>query len=704
VAIKELLEFVGKQNIADKLDDETLATLGQRVKRQFDEDTESMKDWIEGVDEGQKLAKPEYRGKSQPWQGASNFKSPILAEARTSFGDKASLEILRAKNLLKADIIGKDREGTKKELADRVIEAMNYQINYTMSSWRKEQKRLMYSLPDQGCMFKKTVFDPLIGENVSHVIQYPNFAVNQATTTIEKARSFTQVLDVDQNGMLERQAAGVWLDKDLFPEDSDGDEGSNEAGGVVHAAENDFRFLEQHCFADLDNDGYEEPYVVTIHEQTMKIVRIVPRYDIQSFIVKTKEGRVLNLVEKIKRDNIAAFEAGQPLPGEPNLDEVKLVSVIPVVQITKYGFIPAPDGTFLDVGYSHLLGAIVQSVNAITNQVTDSGSLRNMGGGFLAKGFRKKMGPIKTKPGEYIETNLSAQNLHQGILPNPNPEPSTVLFAMLEKLEAQGKGYAAIIDASGQIQANTAPTTALAIIQESMVSVSALMGRVIDSMSDEFKILFNLNRRTFDPELYKTILDDPQANSQSDFNNESMDIMPTASAEMSSKMQRIQLATVEMEQVANGTVVAAGGNPGPIVRNFFERIGSENVDDIFPEQPTDAQAEEMAKFNAQKEMENQMAQSQLELTQLQTQILMREQDRLDADTKRKIDGTIGQLTRWQAQNMLDLEKAESEDVKNNISKYTTEVQTSIDTLTAIGADDDRRRNIRDKAAAQQAAN
>lgn len=680
MAIEKLLEFIGKQNIAEDIDQETLDTLGIRIKRQFDEDLASMHDWMEGVEEGQKLAKTEFKTKSTPWQGASNFKSPILSESAISFGDKASLEILRARNLVKADVIGKDKAGTKKELAERITEAMNFQINYRMTTWRKEQKRLMYALPYQGCMFKKTVFDPLIGETVSHIIQYPNFVVNQATTTIEDARSFTQILDVDQNGMLERQAAGIWLDKDLYPEDAEGDEGSNEKEGAVNANENSFRFLEQQCFADLDGDNYEEPYTVTIHEQTMKIVRIVPRYDRQSFVIKTKQGRVINLVKMIKEEAEQAIISGKSLPESPNLDELRLVKIVPKLSLTKYGFIPAPDGTFLDVGYSHLLGAIVQAVNATTNQLTDSGKVRNVGGGFLAKGFRKKMGPTKFKPGEWKETNLSAKDLQTGFMPNPNPEPSTVLFAMLEKLEAQGKGFAAIVDASGQISANTAPTTALAIIQESLISVSALMGRVIDSMSDEFKILFNLYKRVFDPELYKIILDDDEANSLVDFNNESLDIMPTASPEMSSKMQRIQLATVEMEQVINGTVASAGGNPGPIVRNFFERIGSDNIDEIFPEEPTDKQAEEMARFNEAKEMENKIALSQLELSDIQTKVLVRDQDRLDAETQVNIDKTIGQLTRWQAQNVLDLEKAESEDVKNRINVYTAELQTTIDTI------------------------
>jgi len=115
MAILELLEFIGKQNIAEDIEPDKLAILGMRVKRQFDEDWGSMKDWMEGVDQGMKLMKQEFHPKSTPWDGASNFKSPLLTEASIAFGDKASLEILRARNLVKADIIGRDKEGKKKE-------------------------------------------------------------------------------------------------------------------------------------------------------------------------------------------------------------------------------------------------------------------------------------------------------------------------------------------------------------------------------------------------------------------------------------------------------------------------------------------------------------------------------------------------------------------------------------------------------------
>lgn len=701
MAIKELLEFIGKQNIAEDLDKDVLAQLGERVKRQFGEDWSSMQDWMESVEQGVELMRQEFHSKSAPWEGASNFKSPMLTEASISFGDKSSLEILRARNLVKADIIGRDTQGEKKELSERVTEAMNYQVNYQMRQWRKDQKRLLYALPNSGCMFKKTVFDPLQGKAASHIIQYPDFAVNQATTCLDTARSFTQILDVDQNGLRERQAAGIWLDVDLYPEESDGDEGSNESAEVTNAEENPDRFLEQQCFADLDDDGYEEPYVVTFHEQTSKVLRVIPRYDERSFVIKTEQGQVMPLVQALKRESLEAVQTGQQLPDVADLNKFELVSINPDIQITKYGFIPSPDGTFLDVGYSHLLGAIAQAVNTTTNQLTDSATLRNLGGGFLAKGFRKKMGPLRMKPGEWKSTDIAAKDLQTGMMPNPNPEPSAVLFALNEKLEAQGRQFAAIVDTSGQIQANTAPTTALAIIQESLISTSALMGRVIDSMSDEFQILFKLNKRTFDPDLYQIILDDPQADADADFNNESLDIVPTASPEMSSKMQRIQLSTVEVAQIPN--VVAAGGNPLPIIRNFFERIGSDNIEEIFPEQPTDAQAQEIAQFREAQELQNQLQQQQLALSQLQTEILMREQDRLDADTQRKIEETIGKLKQMNIDNILTLEKAESEEVKNQINVYTTQVKSTIDVLTAIGADNARAVNSGSQGPAQQFA-
>ena len=129
-AINTILDFIDSDNIAEDLEEDDLKKIGLEVKRRFDEDWESMKDWLDTVEHGRKLMKQEFTGRSTPWEGASNYKSPLLTEASIIFGDKASLEIMRSRDLEKTEIIGKDKDGRKKDMSDSITEVMNYQINH----------------------------------------------------------------------------------------------------------------------------------------------------------------------------------------------------------------------------------------------------------------------------------------------------------------------------------------------------------------------------------------------------------------------------------------------------------------------------------------------------------------------------------------------------------------------------------------------
>lgn len=755
MAIKDLIEFIGVKNIAEDIDKDTLMKIGADVCERFLQDQESMKEWADAVDFGLKLIKQELRGKATPWENAANFKSPILTEASLAFGNRASLELLRSKNLVKTDVIGLKTQGAsiarqsenireakeaaeaqqqaiqqltegggqappqtaqeleqlqqqisqqtqlleerrdgmrdKTERADRITEVMNFQINHEMSEWRKQHKRMLYTLPNVGTMFKKTIFDPLLGRNISHIIHYPDFVANQATTEIETARSFTHILDKSQNEIFENQQAELWLEVDIYPEDSEGDEGSNEKEEVTEATDNPNRFLEQYCFADLDKDGYEEPYIITVHETSRQVVRIVARYDESSIIVTNGNGVVETLVENAQRqarelEEAATLQAQRANvefiePQAPDFKKIDLVRIDASQQITKYGFIPSQDGTFLDLGYFHLIGGITMGVNATTNQLIDAGTLANRPMGLLAKGFRKKMGPIKFRIGEWMSTEVQAGQLAGSILPLPIKEPSQTLFALNEKLDAQGRQFAASVDASGQIQANTAPTTALAVIQEQLIPLSALMSRIIDAQSEEFQKLFKLNQKFLDPQQYQEILDDPQADFNADFTSDGFDIVPTANPEMSSKMQRIQMAEVQMSMFDR--VLQAQGNPIPLVRNFFDAIGSELTDQVFPDEQRMSAGDQqrLDALRAQTEQQNQLAEQQNQIGQLQVDLLTRAEDRKDFEAQEKakknqaeIEKIIIEIDKMNADIILTLEKAETEDVSNQISVYTAQVQ------------------------------
>ena len=168
-----------------------------------------------------------------------------------------------------------------------------------------------------------------------------------------------------------------------------------------------------------------------------------------------------------------------------------------------------------------------------------------------------------------------------------------------------------------------------------------------------------------------------------------MDMTTTANADMSSKMQRIQTATIELEQFDR--VLASGGNPLPIIKNYFDAIGSTLGDQIFPEQGQ-MTPEEEAQLKAMTQAQEQAN----KLQELQLQILEREQIRLDKDTDAKIAKVGDEIKKIQSefiQNiskaLLNAEQAETEDVKNQISIYSTNIQSQIDVLEAIGASNDR---------------
>jgi chaperonin GroES len=695
MSIKKLTGYIGEANISEELDDETLTAIGARVHRQYSEDLDTMSDWMQSVENGVDLMKQEWESKSTPWEGASNYKDPLLTQASIQFGDKAVLELLRGKDLISSEVVGRDPQGEKKARSERVVEVMNYQVNHGMKRWRKKQERLFYTLPNIGCAFKKMVYDPVEEVTESYIIQYPDFVVNQATDDMDDCRSFSQVLDFTRNDINEKVRSGLWADieQDVASDnDKQGDKGGNEAEGVIYSMDNPESFIEQQTFYDIDGDGYEEPYIVTIHKSSRKVVRVVPRYDERSIIVRV-DGEAMPLPEAMQRREEAEKQSfgGERIlalmnltPPEVNPDEMELLKIVPFQHITKYGFIPASDGTFLDLGYFHLLGAITQAINTSTNQLTDRATLNNIGGGLLSKEFRKSMGISRLKTGEYIKTEVPADKFQKGVLPNPTGEPSPTLMALNEQMRMKGGEVLATSDIGNQVTAQTAPMTALAIIQEGMISTSALFKRILDAESNEFQILFRINGRTFDDLKYQTILDDPTANAQADFNAEGIDIIPTANAEMSSKMQRIQVAGLEMDVFDR--VLQTGGNPVPIIKNYFESIGSTIMDQIYPDEGSmsPAELEQMKKMQEGQDLQNQIQQQQL-------QILQREQDRLDADTQAKIEKVGTEIEKLQADVIKTLadaaksgEEAETESLNNQISIYTQQMRMRTDELQSIG--------------------
>ena len=670
MSIKKLIEAIDSDNLVESIrkkdkGDEILLKLGRRVCRNHAANESSMTDWTDLIESGLDIAKFENKGESYPWEGAANFKSPLITEAVRGFGDRAKTEIMKSDTLVATKLVGKE-DDQKKQSMDNIDEHMNWQINTEMKTWREEHTKMLYLLSAQGATFKKTFYDATEGCNKSSIIRYPNFSINQECDNLGNS-NFTEIRRYWPNDIWSNQESGLWIDDEIVKEDSTNDE----------INEDDYEFLEQFCDFDLDGDGYEEPLIVTVHKMSEKVVRIVPRWDVEGVHV-VYEKATYNLAELVKASTVGmtedqAFNDIQALEKMNDIQsKAKMVRIEPMDILTNYGFIEPTDGSYLSIGYLHLLGSTVKGINKGTNALFNAGELANLQGGWLSKEHRdKKRGPFRTKAGSFKQTNISAQNLAGSVHALPFKEPSPTLLSLITKLEDGVKNTSSQFNYEQALSPNIPAASVLGVLQEGIIPTSSLLMNVVNAMSKEFQILFTLNQKFTDPLIYQTITGSKEY--AADYTQD-IEITPTANAQFSNQMQKIQLATAQMEQIP--VVQQMGGNAVPIIKNYFEALGSPNMDAIFPDQMSDedqkVNEQMMQAQTAQTEamnFQNELLKAQVDQGNMNLEIKAKESDakiaEMTKESERKDAELLENLQKIKAETLLKYEEAQTEDTKNN---------------------------------------
>jgi len=538
--IKALLE---SNNIAENLDEEKLNAIGKEVKRGFDSDLESRKDWEAAVEEWTKLAKQVAETKTYPWKGASNVKYPLLSTAAMQFAARAYPSLVPSdRKVVKGRPIGKDPDGKKTQVAEAVSIYMSYQLLEEMSGWEEDMDKMLIMLPIVGTMFKKTYWDSVKKVNCSRLVLPKNLVVDYWATNLEDAERISEIIQLSERKVQERKQSGLWLDiplgKPPVPVDA--------VNAPVADETTPYEFVEQHTFLELDDDEYKEPYIVTFQRTTGKVVRIVARFDQNTIHIS---------------------------------DDGKLQMIEPIQYYTKFGFIPSPDGSFYDVGFGTLLGPINESVNTLINQLIDAGHLSSLQAGFLGKGLRLRMGETSFKPGEWKVVNATGDDLKKQIVSLPTKEPSNVLFQLMGSLITSGKELASVAEIfvgkmPGQ---NTPATTTMATIEQGMKVFTAVYKRIYRSLAEEFAKLYRLNSIYINQQTYVDVVD--MEIGPDDFNIKNNNIFPGADPTAVSQTERLMKAQGLMELLPSGVL-----DPVKVVKRILEAQEQPNWEELIIQQ------------------------------------------------------------------------------------------------------------------------
>lgn len=576
--IQELFEST---NIADELDEDLLFKIGDFVYQGYQNDTQSLGDWEDNLEKWTKAALQVVDQKTFPWPNASNVKFPLLATAAMQFNARAYPTLVPASGkIVSCKTVGADPEGEKHKRAQRVSAHMSYQLVEEMDDWEDDQDKLLAILPIAGTCFKKTYWESDKQKNCSKLVLPKDLVINYWAKSIDDVERKTHRIEMSKRVLREKQLNGIFRDIKLQAPSTQNLQGNDVNSAELKVPNEDettpYLILEQHTYYDLDEDGYPEPYIITIEETSKQVLRIVARF--------YPEGVQTN-------------------------EDGKITSIKAIEYFTKYGFIPNPDGGFYDIGFGRLLGPINDSVDTLINQLIDAGSLSNLQAGFIGKGLRIRMGDTKFQPGEWKAVNATGDDLKKQIFPLPVREPSNVLFQLLELLVRSGKELASVAEIfvgkmPGQ---NTPATTTMASIEQGMKIFTAVYKRVYRSMTKEFRKLYNLNKVYLDPQTMIEVLDEPIP--ADDYKGPEEDIRPAADPSAASQQEKMQ----KIQQVGNmlqlGTI-----NPMAFTTEMLNILEIPNPEKLImqPQPKPDPKAQELQMKSQMEEKKMALKQKELE--------------------------------------------------------------------------------------------
>ena len=531
----ELNQLVYEANIADLLCKADLEAIGSQVVKDFDNDLMSRSAWEKRTEASLKLALQVAEAKNFPWPKASNVKFPLITIAALQYHARSYTVLIDGDLPVKCRVIGEDKDGLRRMRAERVERHMSYQLLEEDEDWESEMDKVLITQPIVGCAFKKTYYDPIKKHNISENVLAKDLVVNYWTKSLETAPRITHVLQMSRNEIYERTARGLWLDgvqegrqqSNSFNVLSNNlQNAQDKAQGLTPPEPNDsstpIEILEQHCWIDFDDDGYEEPYIVYVRKDNRKVARIVARYTEQD-------------IERGNDETVLSIKAEQ--------------------YFTKYPFVPSPDGGFYDLGFGVLLGPLNESINTIINQLVDAGTMANTAGGFLSRGIKLRGGNYSFNPMEWKHVDTTGDDLRKGIVPLPVREPSQVLFTLLNLLINYGERVGGSVDIlTGQNPGqNTPAETTRTMAEQGMKIFNGIFKRTHRSLKQEFRKLYRLNQIFIDETTQ--YVSNAEGNEGivlvTDYEGPVTDVMPTADPSITSDSQRVRQAMLVGERMAN---------------------------------------------------------------------------------------------------------------------------------------------------------
>ena len=535
-------------NLATVLDEQTLSKIGSDLVSNYDQDKRSRQDWVDSYIKGLDLLGFKYESPTRPFLGAAGVTHPLLAESATQFQAQAIKELVPSDGPVRTEVVGAQTD-EKIDQASRVKDYMNYMLMNKMEEYTPDMDQMLFVLPLTGSTFKKVYFDPVLNRACSRFIKAEDLVVPYNATDLSDASRITQIVQTSENDLRKLQVSGFYRDIDLPRPVYKQDKVQEKIYELEGVSANDgrdrgglYNLIEVHTNLDIpgyeDPDGIKVPYIITIDEDSRKVLSIYRNYREDDSSKQRKNY----------------FVHYKFLPG-----------------LGFYGF-----------GLIHMIGGLSRTATSALRQLLDAGTLSNLPAGFKSRGLRIRDDAEPLQPGEFRDVDAPGGNIRDQFQFLPFKGPDQTLFQLLNFCVESGRRFASIADMKVSDMNAQAPVgTTMAILERGSKVMSAIHKRCYYAMRQEFKMLAKVFADYLPPEYPYDVIGGNRLIKQQDFDDR-VDVIPVADPDIYSMTQRIQVAQAELQ--------LAQSNPAmhdvhEAYKRMYQALGVKNISGILKPPP-----------------------------------------------------------------------------------------------------------------------
>lgn len=553
-------------NLAEYLSEEDLEEISSKTQNRYESDLASNKEFFDFINQQLPRLGLKIERVNEPFPDASPIVHPLILENAIKSQSKIMGEVFSGKNLVDVYVYATADEEVQQR-ANSIRKFMDWQYLVQMPEYMDETEQMVLRMLLTGNTFRKYSYDVINDRPKAYFVSEDRFIINSTAKTIHNADFHTEIISMPRHTYEGLILAGVFIgDEDDAEHNFLGAQSTEteqviadvtgDAQGYEHdtVAEDSIELLEHHCYLELEEELVGEdrllPYVVIKEAETGKIKSI------------RRNWRKAD-TKKQKRNWYAHYKM---LPG-----------------LGFYG-----------LGYLHLLGNFQFALTQIVRSLIDAGQFTNLQGGFRAKGVRwTKESRMPIRPGEFREIETQQRPINDVIYPLNFKEPSQVLYALFEFLDARAQKFA---DSSEQIIAdstNYGPVgTTVALLEASTKFMSGILKRFYGSLKDEFRILYELNYDTLDDQMTFFVKGET-FKVERDFFSGAVDVVPAADPNMSSTAHRLSISNTKLQAALQAPQIHS---LPAAYRDFYSNLGmeSEEIDVLLPRPQEAQQADPMS--------------------------------------------------------------------------------------------------------------